>query len=222
MLPSFQDIKNNIEKNAKEDWHEFLYAPQNPVFKDTIILVNEGEDFLLNLGIDEEVSSNTYTWFKEGAFLANNSDNSISIPEMSKEEEGVYQVEIINENIPGLTLISNPITILVTEVDENQDCLSTALDLVPTAFAPNSSSFANKLFDPVDVFKETGCSLNLTKTQLTIFNRWGNIIYQPRPYEPWNGKINGNQEEAPPTTYYYTLTIGEEIIKGSINLIQVE
>jgi gliding motility-associated-like protein len=66
--------------------------------------------------------------------------------------------------------------------------------------------------------------------EVTIFNRWGNIVYQTKEYatKPWNGSYNNTGGDLPDGTYYYIIrtghtsaTDGKEVIyKGNITIIR--
>jgi len=59
------------------------------------------------------------------------------------------------------------------------------------------------------------------KAAMTIFNRWGNVVYQVDDYNPetyWDGK-NQDGKDVPPDTYYYVLEEeGKAPRKGFVEL----
>lgn len=59
--------------------------------------------------------------------------------------------------------------------------------------------------------------------ELIIFNRWGDIVYQAKPYQnDWRGQ-NKNGQPLPSSTYYYVLRldIGEGyILKGDVTILK--
>ena len=59
--------------------------------------------------------------------------------------------------------------------------------------------------------------------ELIIFNRWGDIVYQAKPYlNDWRGQ-NNNGQPLPSSTYYYVLRldIGEgNILKGDVTILK--
>ena len=59
--------------------------------------------------------------------------------------------------------------------------------------------------------------------ELIIFNRWGDIIYEAKPYNNnWDGRSNGGQE-VPEGTYWYILrlNVGEgDIIRGDVTVVR--
>ncbi|MCB0686051.1 MAG: gliding motility-associated C-terminal domain-containing protein [Saprospiraceae bacterium] len=62
--------------------------------------------------------------------------------------------------------------------------------------------------------------LNNRSASLSIFNRWGNVVYQNTNYqEDWTG-LDQNSNQLPDGVYYYVLQLGDEMIKSSITLIR--
>jgi gliding motility-associated-like protein len=87
---------------------------------------------------------------------------------------------------------------------------------------PNGDGMNDKL-----VFE--GLYLYPERSELTVFNRYGSIIYQANPYSAddenvlWDGTWNG--EPAPADTYFYTLRVFEEgdqqtVYHGFITLVR--
>ncbi|MFZ9662663.1 MAG: gliding motility-associated C-terminal domain-containing protein [Bacteroidia bacterium] len=69
-------------------------------------------------------------------------------------------------------------------------------------------------------------SAGLVNFELTIMNRWGELIFQTNtPNENWNGKVNNTGAECPAATYFYQLkyqfpAMPEKTVSGSIQLIR--
>lgn len=81
------------------------------------------------------------------------------------------------------------------------DCLE-----VPSGFSPND--------DGTNDVWEIACLDNYTDNELTIFNRWGTIIYKTRNYQnDWNGTANQGtvifkkNQHLPVGTYFYVLKL---------------
>lgn len=71
---------------------------------------------------------------------------------------------------------------------------------IPNAITPNGDGF-NDYFeiDEINIYPNNS---------LSIFNRWGILVYYESPYNnKWNGK-NKNGEDLPDEIYYYTLDYG--------------
>jgi len=92
----------------------YSYGLQDSILSDTIIYCIENKFLSFDLIFDENISSNTYRWFKNGEpYDTIIGKNEIEFPAVQIEDEGVYHVEITNHNAPGLTLYSHAITLIV-------------------------------------------------------------------------------------------------------------
>jgi gliding motility-associated-like protein len=82
-------------------------------------------------------------------------------------------------------------------IDDNSPCQFS------TGFSPNN--------DGVNDFYTVNCAYHYAASRLTIFNRWGNIIYSRKgnsdASNSWDGKYNG--VEIPDGTYYYIFEVTE-------------
>ena len=99
---------------------------------------------------------------------------------------------------------------LVVEVD---------LGTVPNAITPNGDG-KNDFFKIPIIEQQPDAFPN---SELTIFNRWGDIIFQTAPYNnDWNGQ-NNTGTSIPQGTYYYVLRLDTregEIIKGDVTILR--
>ncbi|MFI5152401.1 MAG: PKD domain-containing protein, partial [Chitinophagales bacterium] len=126
----------------------------------------------------------------------------------------------------------NSTTTYVATVVNNGGC-ATADSIRITVICNNANFFVPNTFSPNgdgvnDVFYVRGTGLNIVPS-LTIFNRWGQIVFQKRDFAPndpsagWDGTFNG--QKAPVDVYIYTLEIicdNSEIIPihGNVALIR--
>jgi gliding motility-associated-like protein len=95
------------------------------------------------------------------------------------------------ENQCGTHLIEHTLFI------EDCDCSLTNLHL-PNAFTPNNDGL-NDVFQVV-----SECPFNTF--QLSIFNRFGNLIFQStNPHEPWLGNVRNGEHYAPNSVYTWQL-----------------
>lgn len=91
---------------------------------------------------------------------------------------------------------------------------------VPNTITPNDDGandnlvFDILLFNPAEDFPDN---------EIVIFNRWGDIIYEAKPYNnDWNG-LNQDGTPIPEGTYYYVLRLNisrGDIIRGDITVIR--
>ncbi|NUN99318.1 MAG: gliding motility-associated C-terminal domain-containing protein [Saprospiraceae bacterium] len=108
---TFEDILPNVGIGALQ------YASQRNIWNDTIIRVSKCTPLLLDLNIDENLTSNTYAWTLNGAPFATSNTNKLLIPAVA--EAGVYRCEVTNEGAPLLTLRTGSVTVLV---EGSSDC----------------------------------------------------------------------------------------------------
>lgn len=109
---TFGDIIPNIAL-FDANFEEVIYAPQQPFYKDTTLIVAPGSDIGLTIHIDPTITTNLYTWFKSGSFWNEVSSAILEIPQASQDDEGVYQLFVSNPLVPELILQSRLITVLV-------------------------------------------------------------------------------------------------------------
>ncbi|MEL7122402.1 MAG: gliding motility-associated C-terminal domain-containing protein [Bacteroidota bacterium] len=78
----------------------------------------------------------------------------------------------------------------------------------PEGITPNNDGYNEYLeFKIVD---KLGCPTNYARSDISIFNRWGDIVFKEEPYENrWNG-IHQNGQALPPGVYYYALRVDRE------------
>ena len=81
-----------------------------------------------------------------------------------------------------------------------------AKKIMPNAFTPNGDG-KNDVFAPLQTLEQNGLPVPYERAELTILNRFGEIVFFKRPYETWDGKLNG--EPVPQATYYYLLRFGD-------------
>ena len=89
----------------------------------------------------------------------------------------------------------------------------------PTGITPNDDGMNEALvFDDLLAFPE-----KYPDSELVVFNRWGDVVFEAKPYNnDWNG-VNQDGNPLPDGTYYYILrlNIGEgEIIRGDVTIIR--
>ncbi len=91
---------------------------------------------------------------------------------------------------------------------------------VPNVVTPNGDGDNDDLIFDVITFSNPD---EIPDNELIIFNRWGDIIFEAKPYNnDWNGLIQEGQP-IPEATYYYVLRLNisrGEIVRGDITVIR--
>lgn len=159
-------------------------------------------DFDINFGNGTAASDSTW------------SDTSVTYP-----KKGTYKVTMTG--IDTVTGCSGSDELIVEVVEEAQAQL-------PNVFTPNGDGenevFMPKLGVPCPDDKKSGhtCWNGIKSFQGTIFNRWGNKVYQ---WSDWNDPWDGGG--SPSGTYYYVIEAtgenGEKVeYKGQVTLLRNE
>jgi gliding motility-associated-like protein len=67
------------------------------------------------------------------------------------------------------------------------------------------------------------CEINYAKSEIIIYNRWGDIVFDASPYNnDWDG-TNRDKQDLPPGVYYFVLrvTLEEQYTQfGSVILVR--
>lgn len=94
------------------DLPSFVYEPQKAVGDVLQDTVPKGEDYRLEVDISGE--SNTYQWFFKGDELPGETNSAYVVPAINFDNMGEYSVSATNAGVPGLTLTSEPQTVLAS------------------------------------------------------------------------------------------------------------
>ena len=153
---------------------------------DTIILYAE-EDPKPRLGADtvicegEEVQIKTEPSFTNHTFDWNTGQES---PTITAKESGLYRVTV-----------TSPRGCEGSDEIEIQDCPINIF--IPNAFTPNGDGLNDK-------FEIQG--IGITEYTITIFDRWGNLVFESNDISrSWNGLQNNSGEKINQGTYNYKL-----------------
>ena len=149
------------------------------------------------------LSNGNYTWYGDQALTDTISSSSVFIP---LNTTATYYVT--STTVDGCTSDSSVFTVTV----ENCEVF------IPTAITPNNDGNDDVwILDNIDASYPTN--------QVTVFNRWGEKLYQSSKgdYEsaPWNGKIG--DKELPVGSYYFIIEYNNdsnEIKKGTISILK--
>jgi len=105
-----------------------------------------------------------------------------------------------------------------------QDTLEVTIELcspydpnLPTVFTPNGDGRN-------DLFIVEQLHALYPNTDVSIVNRWGNVVFESNGYlEPWNGKRMNTGEDLPMGTYFYRIRINDEAgqeLTGPISIVR--
>jgi gliding motility-associated-like protein len=207
--------------NFAYGWSEFIWTVSNgscPEQADTLHLFSAIDtdiltsDTALCLGQSLEIEGLPLIDLQQSTWSFYNGVGSISDPFESATilagmqlgtSTVIYEVEH-----PECDAIADTLTIVVSVCEGLNPIL-------PTVFTPNSDG-------ENDIFVINSLEKVYPNLRVTIFNRWGNLVFESIGYdEPWNGTRKG--EELPAGVYFYKLELmdGENtVLNGSISLIR--
>lgn len=183
------------------NWITVLDAPT----ADFTFTPNQPTNFLPDVSfIDQSIDAAQWFWDFNG--LDNSSDQN---PMYTFPDTGLQEV-----------------TLIVTHESGCQDTTTQTIDIapkvayfLPTAFTPN--------FDSVnDLFFGKGFFLGLQDFNLTIWNRWGELVFETTdPNEGWNGRKENTGKDSPQGVYVVVVSYkgprGEVVnLKGFATLLR--
>ena len=170
---TFEDIIPYVNLNSFLDY----YYPQDSVFEDTIIYITTlGQDISIDLEIDENIMSNTYTWYKNGALYATLDSNNLQILNTTASDLGTYNCTITNDLAPELTLFSRDINLKFNLGCREAD----SLDLVKLY---NATTVNEDWTDPWDL------NTSIDDWQGVTTNSSGCVIELDLAYRNLNGEL---------------------------------
>ena len=170
------------------------------VFVDQFVpAVNAGADETICRGDSIQLNATggkTYSWNYDKSL----SDTVIGSPKAAPYVTTIYKVKATND------FCSAEDEVLIT-IDR---CLKELPFKIPQIYTPNEDG-TNDVWELIDIDY-------FPKSSITIFNRWGDIVYEKTPYlNEWNGK-NIVGDNLPDGTYYYVIDLGNghELYKGFV------
>lgn len=90
------------------------YSPQKPFSTDTTIIFTPCVAPIIDLQIDNSITNNEYTWYKDGISIFKGNQNKLNLRNVFPNFEqyaGIYSVRVKNPEVSSLTLSSGQITI---------------------------------------------------------------------------------------------------------------
>ncbi|MCK4664225.1 MAG: T9SS type A sorting domain-containing protein [Bacteroidales bacterium] len=106
---SFDDILPNL------GYPTVLYSPQAKVGNADTVYLSTGDNIIIDLEIDNELTDNEYIWYKDGTQIEISNFNTFTKNNISEEDAGIYTCVITNPGVSGLTLFSEPVLIIVND-----------------------------------------------------------------------------------------------------------
>ncbi|MCB9264980.1 MAG: VCBS repeat-containing protein [Lewinellaceae bacterium] len=102
-----------------------------------------------------------------------------------------------------------------------RDCEEELEANLPTGFTPDGDG-VNDEYDPLAHVRDIGCLQDPQNAEMTIVSRWGEVVYEAAPYQPWDGRAGQNGKVVPQGVYYFILrfTLGEEMeVRGVVHVL---
>jgi gliding motility-associated-like protein len=177
-----------------------------------LLTVNAGNTVTINAGSSIQLNATAtagadYTWTSNIAPISLNNIKILN-PIANPQQTTVYELTVkdIGGNCPA---VSSTVQVVVQGL---QDCIN-----VRDIFSPNGDGINDNWL----VYNASNC---LSNAAVTVFNRYGTIVYENKNYNNnWQGTYKN--KPLPDGTYYATVTItlinGEkQIIKTSVTIVR--
>ncbi|TXI83470.1 MAG: HYR domain-containing protein [Crocinitomicaceae bacterium] len=207
--------------NLAAGWNEFVWTVTNgscPSSSDTLRVytamqatINQAdtalclENVTLNLVGSSPTVGQAGTWsFLSGSGSLSSTNTSSTTLSGLGLGVNIIVYKITNENCPNT---SDSVEIIVSMCDDFNP-------IFPTVITPNFDG-KNDLFE-IDYLE-----LVYPECKVTIFNRWGSVVFESVGYkDPWDGTFKG--EDLPMGTYFYKIELNDDkstVYNGSISII---
>jgi len=127
------------------------------------------------------------------------------------------------DEVSASFLNNTTVEVIITDINDCEGFASidieVALAATPNAITPNGDG-SNDFFIVPQIEREPDA---FPDSELIIFNRWGDVLFQISPYDNnWDGR-NNKGESLVEGTYYYVLRLDTregEVIKGDVTIIR--
>lgn len=147
---SFDDILPNVNINL----NQFTYSPQANIIQSETVNLNPGQNYTIQLEIDEDVSNNKYEWAQNGTPYQNLMGvNELVFTNVMAPDEGDYVCQVTNPSAPNLALFSNPVKLKI-------ECPAVTRDLNEQICAGQSYEVGTESFNTTGFYE-----VNLTNSQ---------------------------------------------------------
>jgi hypothetical protein len=121
---TFEDLIPNVNVPAQI----FGYTPQDTIGVDTLISVDLGTSYRIELGFDQNVTGSVYTWFRDNSFFTTTSVPFLDVNLFTLEDRSSYYCVVSNNTLPFLLLVSRTYRFMFIGGSSNDLCVN-AIDL---------------------------------------------------------------------------------------------
>ncbi len=222
----FDNLSHPIDSNYMINW-DFGDGTNSKSISPRHTYINPGNysvkvDITSPIGCKTAASFNNWITARESPVAGfdfnpkklSNLVNKIDISDQSKNSERIYYTIndkiTLNDRNPKFVFADtgvHKITQIVSRLNGCVDTLIQYLDIepivtyyLPNAFTPNSNG-------PNETFFGVGKGEFMTDFEMSIWDRWGSLIYKTEdPLKGWNGRYNNDGEALPPGVYIYQVS----------------
>lgn len=167
-----------------------------PKAKFSIAKSNDKESSPLKIWLNNESSSNAteFIWYTQSRFPGQDTIyRREPIDSLLYLEPGKYKITLIAKNSWCVDSVSDSLKVALPNLS------------IPNFFTPGNNDGSNDFF----VLDK---AISVVNYKITIFSRNGKKVYEKSGetlmnWEGWNGRMNGNGEDATPGIYYYVLEV---------------
>ncbi len=193
------DITSPIGCTASAEFVDFIRVLPGPIAAFTFDPLNPTRfaSFVQFTDLSQDAVSWQWLFGDESASFEQN-------PSYTFQDTGVQEIILIAAHPSGCTDSARAII----------DIQPVVTYFLPNAFTPNNDGLN-------DTYKGTGAVEDLVSFRMTVWNRWGELIYEGTdPLQGWNGRKRNVGEDSPPGVYSvfveYTEPRGKQVVLESV------
>lgn len=190
-----------------------------PQAEDDFYSMEEGEVLDFNVG-NNDVSNNaqfqTLTSVGNGILVDNGLGSFTYTPDAGFVGTEEFEYELCSDDCPDICDVA---TVMIEVRVKDPLPLDSLLLQNTNAITPNDDG-KNDTF-VFDVLVQNGS--DYPNAEFLVFNRWGDVVYEERPYNNNWGGTNQNGNDLPEGTYYYILRLdiaSGTILKGDVTILR--
>ncbi len=189
-----------------------VFIPDSPILADDFLLFSPNDVIEFNLLENDYLSLNQNNWILEILDFPQN----VNLEELSF---GEFQLDLFQQESSSITFTYKICNNVCSELCDTAVVIIQTNESIPTAITPNGDGLNDFFVIP----QLENSASDFPQNELIVFNRWGNIVFQSKPYNNnWSG-TNMSNKPIPEGTYYYVLrlNVGEgNIKKGNITILR--